>query len=74
MRRTGPFDIGRIGAVVLAGALLCAGECRAQSSGGGLTNPFSNLFSGQKPAQAQAPSAPGAPPPWSGEDGAPAIP
>jgi membrane-bound lytic murein transglycosylase B len=82
MRRTGPSRISRAGAVVLAAALfvlaatlLCAGEARAQSSGG-LPNLFGNMFSGQKsatPAQAQAQPAPTAtstPLPWTGEDGA----
>jgi lytic murein transglycosylase len=72
MRRTGRSIIRRAGALALAATLLLAGEARAQSSGGGLPNLFGNIF-GQKSAttvQAQATPAPGAPPPWSGEDGA----
>lgn len=74
MRRAGTSMANRTGTVVLAAALLLSGEAWAQSSGGGLSNPFGNIFSG-KPTDTAAPtlSAPpgnGAPPPWSGEDGA----
>ncbi|MBX9647851.1 MAG: lytic murein transglycosylase [Xanthobacteraceae bacterium] len=54
------------------GALLC-GDADAQSSGNnGVSNFLGNLFSGPKsasPTQA-TPGPDGAPPPWSGEDGA----
>src|ERR1700685_2363123 len=57
-------------AAVIAAALLCAGEARAQSSGG-LPNLFGNIFSGPNagtpPVQ---PASTGGPQPWSGEDGA----
>ena len=72
MRRTGISVANRAGAVVLAAALLVSGEVCAQSSGGGLSNLFGNMFSGKQadaPAQA-TPGTNGAPPPWSGEDGA----
>ncbi|MDP1868937.1 lytic murein transglycosylase [Bradyrhizobium sp.] len=50
------------------------GKALAQSSGGGLPNPFGNMFSGQKsaaPAPAQTgSSASSTPLPWTGEDGA----
>ncbi|MDP3693296.1 lytic murein transglycosylase [Bradyrhizobium sp.] len=66
--------LSRAGAVVLATTLLLAGEVRAQSHGGGLPNPFGNMFSGPKSAtQAQAqpaPAASSAPLPWTGQDGA----
>ena len=78
MRRTRPSRLNRAGTVVLAAALLLAGEAMfgkalAQSSGG-LPNPFGNMFSGQKsaaPAPAQTgSSASSTPLPWTGEDGA----
>jgi len=58
---------------MVAAGLLMAGEARAQSSGGGLSTLFSNIFSGPKsdnqaPPQG-APAATGSIP-WSGEDGA----
>ena len=62
-----PFKI-LASALVAAGLL--AGPAYAQSSGGGLSNLFGGIFSGQKSdATAQAPTAPGSIP-WSGEDGA----
>jgi membrane-bound lytic murein transglycosylase B len=88
MRRIRRPANGRTGAVILAAALLvCCGEGRAQSSGGGgPLSFFDNIFTGTfskgsqtapsaartgTSAQAQgAPTANGAPPPWSGEDGA----
>ncbi len=73
MRWTGSSRISRAGAAVLAMTLLCAGETRAQSSGGGLPNLFGNMFTGQTsatPAQAlPAPTASSTPLPWTGEDG-----
>ncbi|MES2195294.1 MAG: lytic murein transglycosylase [Pseudomonadota bacterium] len=74
MQQTRISKMSRAGAVVLTATLLFAGAARAQSSGGGLSNPFGNLFSGPKsaaPAQAQ-PAAAGSttPLPWTGEDGA----
>src|SRR4051812_17677702 len=86
MRRIRRPANGRTGAVILAAALLVCGEGRAQSSGGGPLSFFDNIFTGAfskgsqtaptaartgTSAQAQgAPTANGAPPPWSGEDGA----
>src|SRR5437773_1769500 len=74
MRLTRTSVADRAGAIIVA-ALLLAGEANAQSQGGnGVSNFFGNIFSGQKSdAPAQPPAAPGpdgAPPPWSGEDGA----
>jgi len=69
MRRTALSSIGRTGTAMIALALM-SGAANAQSSGG-VSNFFGNIFSGQQsgtPAQSQA--APGAAPPWSGEDGA----
>lgn len=64
----------RTGAALLAAALLLSGEARAQSTGGGLPNLFGNIFTAKQadaPSQPQAtPGTDGAPPPWSGEDGA----
>ena len=62
----------RTGAVIFAGALLVSGQAHAQSSGNGLSDLFGNIFSGSKSATPpQAATGPdGAPPPWSGEDGA----
>jgi len=76
----------RTSAVIMAAALLLAGEARAQSSGGGFLNFFDNIFTGSVPKAGQsapsgqppgtsapaqtAPAAGGAAPPWSGEDGA----
>jgi len=67
----------RSGATMVAAVLLffalTSGDACAQSAGNnGLSNFLGNLFSGQKstaPTQA-APGPDGAPPPWSGEDGA----
>src|SRR6202451_570520 len=57
-------------AAVIAAALLCAGEARAQSSGG-LPNLFGNIFSGPNAGTPpQAAPGTGGPQPWSGEDGA----
>src|SRR5258708_5378713 len=72
--RTETLAKQRTGAIILAAALLLCGEARAQSSGGGLSNLFGNIFSGQKSGTAPQPQATpgpdGSPPPWSGEDGA----
>ncbi len=74
VRRTETLAKQRTGAIILAAALLLCGEARAQSSGGGLSNLFGNIFSGQKSGTAPQPQATpgpdGSPPPWSGEDGA----
>src|SRR5260370_35150696 len=74
VRRTETLAKQRTGAIILAAALLFCGEARAQSSGGGLSNLFGNIFSGQKSGTAPQPQATpgpdGSPPPWSGEDGA----
>src|SRR5260370_12982367 len=72
VRRTETLAKQRTGAIILAAALLLCGEARAQSSGGGLSNLFGNIFSGQKSGTAPQPQATpgpdGSPPPWSGED------
>jgi membrane-bound lytic murein transglycosylase B len=60
-------------AAALVAALLAASPVQAQQSqsGGGLSNLFGGIFSGQKSDQpAQQPAVPGSPTPWSGEDGA----
>src|SRR5258708_8640701 len=71
VRRTETLAKQRTGAIILAAALLLCGEARAQSSGGGLSNLFGNIFSGQKSGTAPQPQAtPGpdaSPPPRSGE-------
>jgi membrane-bound lytic murein transglycosylase B len=60
-------------AVAVVAASVLAGPALAQQSGGGLSNLFGGIFSGQKsdmpPAQAAVPGNTG-PIPWSGEDGA----
>ena len=64
----------RTGAIIIAAALLCSnGQSQAQSSGNdGISNFLGNIFSGPKsgPAPQATPGPDGAPPPWSGEDGA----
>src|SRR5260221_6098484 len=84
MRLTAPSVSHRAGAIFVAALLfsgqalffseaLFSSEALAQSQGGnGVSNFFGNIFSGQKSApQPQAATGPdGAPPPWSGEDGA----
>jgi len=65
----------RTGAIIVAAVLLCSGQALAQSSGGnGVSNFLGGIFSGQKnttsPQPQAAPGPDGAPPPWSGEDGA----
>src|SRR6185437_7501935 len=60
-------------ALLLAAALLCAGEAHAQSSsGGGPLNFLNNILTGPTKANQPAPAANGssAALPWSGEDGA----
>src|SRR6202795_5093909 len=71
MRLTGPSTTHQAGAIIVAALLFC-GHAHAQTQdGGGVSNFFGNIFSGQKSAPAQtAPGPDGAPPPWSGEDGA----
>jgi peptidoglycan lytic transglycosylase B len=68
MRRTALSSIGRTGTVMLTLALM-SGAANAQSSGG-VSNFFGNIFSGQQSGTPAQPQAPGAAPPWSGEDGA----
>src|SRR4051812_14663832 len=71
MGLTGSSIVSRAAAVMLAATVLLAVEAHAQSPSDGISNFLGNVFSGQKsatPAQPQA--APGAAPPWSGEDGA----
>src|SRR5258708_14728937 len=77
MRLTGPSTTHRAGAIIVAALLVCGqalffSEALAQSQGGGgISDLFGNIFSGQKSAPAQAATGPdGAPPPWSGEDDA----
>src|SRR3981081_254718 len=69
----------RLGTAAIAtalAALLLSSGARAQSSGGGLSNFFDNIFTGSGPRPGAstlaqtAPPAGTAPPPWSGEDGA----
>src|SRR6202140_1857241 len=60
-------------AVMIAAALIGAGQASAQSSGGGISNLFGNIFSGPNSGASTPPqAAPGSsgPQPWSGEDGA----
>ena len=68
MRRTALSSIGRTGTVMLTLALM-SGAANPQSSGG-VSNFFGNIFSGQQSGTPAQPQAPGAAPPWSGEDGA----
>src|SRR5882724_6367799 len=79
MRWTESAMSKRTGAIMVAAALLLfdpalmSGKAFAQSSGSnGVSNFLGNLFSAPKSAPSpQASSGPdGAPPPWSGEDGA----
>jgi membrane-bound lytic murein transglycosylase B len=77
MRLTVTSTTHRAGAIIVAALLSCGqalffSEALAQSQGGGgISDLFGNIFSGQKSAPAQAATGPdGAPPPWSGEDGA----
>ena len=81
MRWTASAITKRTAAIAVAATLLCSGQALvcgpalAQSSGGnGVSNFLGNIFSGQQSGnapQAQATPGPdGAPPPWSGEDGA----
>jgi peptidoglycan lytic transglycosylase B len=80
MRLTVTSTTHRAGAIIVAallfwGQALFFSEALAQSQGGGgISDLFGNIFSGQKSApsaQPQAATGPdGAPPPWSGEDGA----
>ena len=60
-------------AAMVATVLLVSGAANAQSSGGGLSNLFGNIFSGPNstsPAQPQPSPGGSGVPPWSGEDGA----
>ncbi|MEO8320679.1 MAG: lytic murein transglycosylase, partial [Bradyrhizobium sp.] len=70
-KRTGATMVAVL--LLFFGAALLCGDANAQSSGNnGVSNFLGNLFSGPKsaaPAQA-TPGPDGAPPPWSGEDGA----
>ncbi|MBR0691768.1 lytic murein transglycosylase [Bradyrhizobium lablabi] len=72
MRSSDTSRIGLSCAILTALALLLPANAFAQSPGNGLSDLFGNIFSGPKataPAQS-APGPDGAPPPWSGEDGA----
>jgi membrane-bound lytic murein transglycosylase B len=74
-RPTGSLVNMRTAAALVAAALLVCGEARAQSSGGGgISNLFGGIFSGQNSgASSQPQTSPGGgtgPQPWSGEDGA----
>jgi membrane-bound lytic murein transglycosylase B len=69
--RVGTSAIRRAGAIIAV--LFLAGPAFAQTPGGGLSDLFGNIFSGPKSATAPQPQGggdDGAPPPWSGEDGA----
>src|SRR5688572_6215892 len=71
-RRTARSTILRAGALALAATLLSPAAVSAQSSGDGISNFLGNIFT-PKPGNAQQPQAapaPGAPLPWTGEDGA----
>src|ERR1700680_3160127 len=67
-----PLMRAKAAAAMVVATLLLSGAANAQSSGGGISNLFGNIFSGQKSGTAaQAmPGPDGSPPPWSGEDGA----
>ena len=74
-QRTGLSARLRTGAIVIAAVLLVCGRADAQSSdGNGVSNFFSNIFSGPKSGASAPPQAAtggsGGPQPWSGEDGA----
>jgi membrane-bound lytic murein transglycosylase B len=81
MRWTASAITRRTAAIAVAAMLVCSGQvlvCTpafAQSQdGNGVSNFLGNIFSGQKSGSAPQPQATpgpdGAPPPWSGEDGA----
>jgi membrane-bound lytic murein transglycosylase B len=79
MRWTASAMNKQAGAIMVAAALLLfdpalmSGKAHAQSSGNnGVSTFLGNLFSGQKsaPSPQATPGPDGAPPPWSGEDGA----
>src|SRR5882757_3009921 len=70
MRATGTGKSRRAGAIIFAAALLVSGDAHAQSSGNGLSDLFGNIFSAPSAQPQTAPGPDGAPPPWSGEDGA----
>src|SRR6478752_5767214 len=81
MRWTASAITRRTAAIAVAAMLVCSGQvlvCTpafAQSSGGnGVSNFLGGIFSGQKnttsPQPQAVPGPDGAPPPWSGEDGA----
>jgi hypothetical protein len=58
-------------AAIVAAVLLVSGAANAQSSGGGLSDLFGNIFSGPNATAPAQPSRGGAGAlPWSGEDGA----
>jgi peptidoglycan lytic transglycosylase B len=69
--RVGTSAVRQTGAI-MAAVLFLAGPAFAQTSGGGLSDLFGNTLSGPKSAAAPQPpgGGDGAPPPWSGEDGA----
>src|SRR5271165_5265516 len=75
-QRTGLLAQLRTGAIVIAAMLLVCGQADAQSSdGNGVSNFFSNIFSGPKSGASGPPAAAtgggsGGPTAWSGEDGA----
>ena len=71
MRSTGTSRTSRISAILVALPLLLPGAALAQSAGNGLTNLIDSIFSGSNAPPPEAATGPnGAPPPWSGEDGA----
>ncbi|MBR0797873.1 lytic murein transglycosylase [Bradyrhizobium jicamae] len=55
---------------MFGGAVVAPDKALAQSSGNGLTNLIDSLLSKSSPPPQAATSQDGAPPPWSGEDGA----
>jgi lytic murein transglycosylase len=67
-----PLMNARAALAVVAAAMLMSGAANAQSSGGGLSNLFGNIFSGSNSASPVQPqtSLGGGPLPWSGDDGA----
>src|SRR5260370_14346487 len=69
-----PVTKALMGVVMLAAALLMSGAANAQSSSGGLSNLFGNIFSGPNATSSAPPQTPPGsgrgPLPWDGADGA----
>ncbi|MBR0874181.1 lytic murein transglycosylase [Bradyrhizobium tropiciagri] len=70
MRSTGTSRTSRVGAILIALPLLLPAAASAQSAGNGLTGLIDSIFSGSNAPPQAATGQNGAPPPWSGEDGA----